>query len=259
MCAHSAPCRSLPSDRVARPVLTGSSTRAAAPANGAPPMAHSPAVAPAATAATTDLFATRCARFPQVSAACKKRRMCVRAATCAAVVRPDAAAAAAALPGPHAHVIHDSPRPVCRVVAGRSAVAAPSQRAAECGREGRRAGPTGRNGRRTLAQTVGAGRGASGTFGGVRGARAVLSVAGAAAGRAPRGRPLCCACWCDLAVARSTPFGACGGPETPPDRLGLAWRWPMVMLWPAGAWQSVACAMVGVHVRHLRDLPDLEP
>ena len=52
----------------------------------------------------------------------------VRVATCRAVARPDAAAAAAELAGPRAHVAHDLLRPVWRVGAGRSAVAAPSQR-----------------------------------------------------------------------------------------------------------------------------------
>ena len=245
--------------RAARSVLTGAATRSAPRSDGFPPTTHALGVAPAAIAATADLSTACCAQSPQVSAACKKRRVCVRAAMYAAVARRHAAAAAAALPGPHAHVTHDLHRPVSRVVAGRSAVAAPSQRAAECGREGRRAGRTGRNGRRTLAQAVGAGRGASSTFGGVRGARAVLSAAGVAAGRAPRGRPLCSACRCDLAGARLTPFGASGGHETSPDRLGSARRYPMVTLGPAGAWQSVACAMVGVRVPHLRDLPDLEP
>lgn len=116
-------------------MLPGTATRAAARSHGSPPTTLVPAVAPAATAAIADLFAARGTRSRQVRAACKKRRMCVRATTCVAVARQDAAAAAAALPGPHPHVTHDSFRPVCRVVAGRSAVTAPSQSAAQGGRE----------------------------------------------------------------------------------------------------------------------------
>lgn len=63
-------------------MLAGTSTRAAAPADRVAPTAHVPGVAPAAIAATSDLSTARRARSPQVSAPCKKRRVCVLAATC---------------------------------------------------------------------------------------------------------------------------------------------------------------------------------
>ena len=120
----------------------------AAAADGAAPTAHVPGVAATATAAATDLSAARWGRSREVRAARKKRRVCVRVATCTAVARPDAAAAAAALPGPRARVAHNSPRLVCRVAAGRSAAAAPSQRAELAGCGGRSAGCNGCNGAR---------------------------------------------------------------------------------------------------------------
>ena len=125
-----------------------------------------------------------------------------------------------------------------------SQVAAPSQHRRraprEGGREGRRAARPCPNGHRTLAQAVGVGRGASGTFGGVHATRVALSVAGTAAGRAPHGRGLCSRMRRDLAVARSTLFGASGGPETALEGLGAVWRWHTVTPWPA--------ALSGMHL-----------
>ena len=114
MCARSAP--------------TGASARAAALAGRAGPTTYIPSTIAVAVAVAADLCAGRRGRFVEVRRAQKKCRMRVREATCMAVARPAAAAAAAALPGPRACVTHDSPRPVCRVRAGCSAVAAPPQR-----------------------------------------------------------------------------------------------------------------------------------
>ena len=135
----------------------------AAAADGAAPTAHVPGVAATATTAAAGLSADLRDRSREVRAARKKRRECVRVASCTAVARPDAAAAVAALPGPRAHVAHDSPRPVCRVGAGRSAVAAPPQHAEVAGRGGRSAARNGRNGRREAAAAAGARRAVEGS------------------------------------------------------------------------------------------------
>ena len=110
---------------VARFALAGNSMRVEAAADGATPTARVPGVVPIAIAAINDFSGARRGRSREVRAARKKRRVCVREATCTAVARPHAAAVAAALPGPRARVAHNSPRPVCRVAAGRSAAAAP--------------------------------------------------------------------------------------------------------------------------------------
>ena len=55
------------------------------------------------------------------------RCVCVRVATCAAVVRLLFATATAAPPGPRALGTHDSPRPICRDSAGHIATAVPPQ------------------------------------------------------------------------------------------------------------------------------------
>ena len=161
---------------------------------------------------------------------------------CSAVARLDAAAA---LPGPHAHVTNHSPRPVNRVVTDRSAIAAPSRRAAQGGRGGCRVAQVCHNGRRTLAQAVGAGRGASGTFCRVHGTRAALSVAGAASGWAPRGRPLCSAFRCDLAAARSTPSGASAAPERIRAGRGRPGGGPRSRWGRTERWISVSCTVMG--------------
>ena len=99
--------------------------RVAAAADGATPTARVPGVVPIAIAAIIDFSGARRGRSREVRAARKKCRVHVRVATCRAVARPDAAAAAAALHGPRAHVGHGSPRRVCRAGAGRSAATAP--------------------------------------------------------------------------------------------------------------------------------------
>ena len=155
-------------------------------ADGAAPTAHVPGAAATATAAAADLSADLRGRSREVRAARNKRRVCVRVASCTAVVRPDAAAAAATLPGPRAHAILDSPCPVCRAGAGRSAVAAPPQDAERAGRGGRPAARNRRNGRRAAAAAAVAARAAAGSVGGVRGAHAARSAATAASARRPR-------------------------------------------------------------------------
>ena len=55
------------------------------------------------------------------------RCVCVRVATCAAVVRLLFATATAAPPGPRALGTHDSPRPICRDSAGHIATTVPPQ------------------------------------------------------------------------------------------------------------------------------------
>ena len=212
----------------------GTFTRVAAPIGGVAPTPRVPDVAAGTAATTADLFGARRGRSREVRGACKKRCMCVRVATCAAVAWPDTVAAAAALPGPPTHVARDSPRRVCRVGAGHSAVAAPSQCAELGGRRGLPAARNGRNGRRVVAEAVGARRTADGSVGGVRGAHAARSAAAAAAARPPRARHWRCSCRCDLATARLTPIGASGSPEAAPGGLGAVRRWPMVPPGPAG-------------------------
>ena len=112
----------------ARSALAGTATRVAELADGAGPTAHIPGDVAAATFAAADLSVGLRGHFREVSGARQKCVMCVRVATCRAVARPDAAAAAAALLVPRAHVAHGSPRPVHRVGAGCRAVPAPSQR-----------------------------------------------------------------------------------------------------------------------------------
>ena len=92
-------------------------------AGRAGPTTYIPGTAPIAVAIAAGRSAARQGRFCEVRGARKKCRMRVRVAACTAVARPDAAAAAAALPGPPAHVAHDSPRPVRRAGEGRSAAA----------------------------------------------------------------------------------------------------------------------------------------
>ena len=116
-------------------------------------------------------------------------------ATSTAVARPDAAAAAAALPWPRARVAHDSLRPVWRVHAARSAVAAPSQRAELAGRGGRSAAGNGRNRRRPVAQAVLASRADYGSSGGARKPRKARSAAAFAAARGRLAGAIGAACW----------------------------------------------------------------
>ena len=74
-----------------------------------------------------------------------------------------------------------------------------------------------------LAQVVGAGRGASGTFRGERGTRAELPVAGAAAGRAPRGRRLCARVPVRSRGREISAVRESSGPEWPRNRLAPVW------------------------------------
>ena len=163
----SAPSRPLLTPAAARSALAGTSSRAAEPADGAVPMALVPGVVAAALAAAADISGPCRARSREVRAARRKRHLCVRVGhvrgRCAAGRRR----CRRGLPGPRARVAHDSPRPVCRVGAGRSAVAAPPQHAEVAGRGGRSAACNGRNGRREAAEVAGTRRAVDGSVGGV--------------------------------------------------------------------------------------------
>ena len=113
--------------------------------------------------------------------------MCARVATCAAIVRLDAAAAAYTPLVLLARVAHNSLRPVCRTGAGHRAAAAPPQRAV-LSRPWRP--PSGRSGpQRPPRARAGDRRGPCHRQSGVRdlrGARTVRLAAGAAAARSCR-------------------------------------------------------------------------
>ena len=202
--APSHPSRSLPSDRIARSALAGTSTRSAERTGGFGATAYVLGVVAAATTATADLSAAHHGHSREVRAALKKRCVPVCVATCTAVARPDAAVAAAALPWPLAHDAHDSRRPVWRVGTGLGAIAAPLRRAVPVARGGHLEARNRRNGRRARAAAAGAGRVVAGSVRGVRGAHAARS---AAATRPPRRRHLAFArpSGRNLAEARSMP------------------------------------------------------
>ena len=109
-------------------MLTGTSALAADRASGFGATVYDPGFIVAAITAVTGLSAGRGGRSTEVSSASESGCVCVRAALCAAIVRLDAAAAAAAPLVPRALVAHDLPRPVCRADAGHSAATAPPQR-----------------------------------------------------------------------------------------------------------------------------------
>ena len=98
--------------------LTGTFALAADRASGFGATVYDPGFIVAAITAVTGLSAGRGGRSTEVSSASESGCVCVRAALCAAIVRLDAAAAAAAPLVPRALVAHDLPRPVCRADAG---------------------------------------------------------------------------------------------------------------------------------------------
>ena len=163
-------------------MLTGTSALAADRASGFGATVYDPGFIVAAITAVTGLSAGRGGRSTEVSSASESGCVCVRAALCAAIVRLDAAAAAAAPLVPRALVAHDLPRPVCRADAGHSAATAPSQRSlsASCLPAAETAGWPERAGTAAV-RWAGAGRVAVSSIGGVRRARTV----GAAATRPP--------------------------------------------------------------------------
>ena len=217
--APSAPSCARLTPRMARSGPAGTSTAVAERAGGLGPTARMPGVTAAAAAAATDLSTDRAGRFAKVRAAPKKTLLAHVAVIGTAVTRPDAAAAAAALPRPRAHVTHASLRPVCRVGAGRSAVAAPPQHAEPAGRGGRPAGGSGRNGRCVLAQAAGAGCAGCSSVGCVRCVRMAPSAAAAAVKRPPWSRRSCTLVHASSDRARSTPQE----PPAAPRRLRAAW------------------------------------
>ena len=99
-------------------MLTGTSALAADRASGFGATVYDPGFIVAAITAVTGLSAGRGGRSTEVSSASESGCVCVRAALCAAIVRLDAAAAAAAPLVPRALVAYDLPRPVCRADAG---------------------------------------------------------------------------------------------------------------------------------------------
>lgn len=147
-------------------------------------LAPSPPSAPPTTTSPPPTAATR-------GGACRLRFF--RSGTCLCIharpfAPPAAAAAAASLPRPRAWLACDASRPVWRVDAGRSDVAAPPPSAAPASRGGRRTARAGRNGRRTRALAASEGGVGCGSVGGVPRARGAPLAGRAAADGRPCGR-----------------------------------------------------------------------